>query len=433
MQGYKPPVRVLPSLRRATAAPGVRTQGGVVDKKPQVTEKAAAPVNFAELVEMFNKLPQALADIEKIKNELLAAHAETLTKAQGVQISFEAVKRGAPGVPGKTPDIDYQRIVDEVKKYIPTPKDGETPVVDHKKIARMAAKLVEVPLAKDGKDADEEGMLGRLVDRLEDGSVVIPLKTVDGLDRKFAEVNSRIPMQVEQYGKNTWKRGGGDTVAAGSNVTITTNGSGQKVINASGGGGGGGGSQYFFAQGVTDGVNQDFTYTGTLEAVLLNGQYQTLGIDYTLSGNVIMFTYAPAPGTYVEVLVTGSVNGQTPVGVIDGSNATFTVMGVIDTLFLNGTKQIVGVDYTLSGQTITFTYPPSVGSILYVLYAQGAIITPQTVSGTINGVNTIFTVAATFNMLFLAGAFQTPNIDYTLLGLTITFTYPPTIGPLKTL
>ena len=59
------------------------------------------------------------------------------------------------------------------------------------------------------------------------------------------------------------------------------------------------------------------------------------------------------------------VDNETPVGVIDGVNATFTLTHVPNPansllLWLNGTYYTFGVDYTLAGNVITFAIPPSI-------------------------------------------------------------------------
>lgn len=65
-------------------------------------------------------------------------------------------------------------------------------------------------------------------------------------------------------------------------------------------------------------------------------------------------------------------HGETPVGAINGSNTTFTLtyVPVAGTLqvFLNGILQLGGVNYTLTGQTITFTNPPQSDDWLGVNY-----------------------------------------------------------------
>lgn len=78
------------------------------------------------------------------------------------------------------------------------------------------------------------------------------------------------------------------------------------------------------------------------------------------------------PRTYATSAAQGGMtirfsNNETPSGVIDGSNATFTLANSPSPssslqLYLNGQfeTQGVGSDYTLSGNTITFSTPPAI-------------------------------------------------------------------------
>lgn len=64
---------------------------------------------------------------------------------------------------------------------------------------------------------------------------------------------------------------------------------------------------------------------------------------------------------------------ETPTGVIDGANDTFTLVNTPAAgslqIFLNGMYQTpAGEDYTLAGLTITFVNAPLAGSILRAFY-----------------------------------------------------------------
>jgi hypothetical protein len=51
-------------------------------------------------------------------------------------------------------------------------------------------------------------------------------------------------------------------------------------------------------------------------------------------------------------------------------------------------------------------------------------------AGTLNGINTVFTLSSTANLLMLVlnGVVQNPGVDYTLSGVTVTFTVPPVVS-----
>lgn len=66
---------------------------------------------------------------------------------------------------------------------------------------------------------------------------------------------------------------------------------------------------------------------------------------------------------------------ETPSGTINGSNVTFTLSEVpvendAIEIFLNGLYQEPGVDYSISGTTITMTTAPALGQSLKASYIQ---------------------------------------------------------------
>lgn len=70
------------------------------------------------------------------------------------------------------------------------------------------------------------------------------------------------------------------------------------------------------------------------------------------------------------------VIGETPSGVINGSNATFTTLQsfvpLTVELILNSTIQTYGIDYTTSGtNTINLNVSPIIGDIIRVNYKLG--------------------------------------------------------------
>jgi hypothetical protein len=142
--------------------------------------------------------------------------------------------------------------------------------------------------------------------------------------------------------------------------------------------------------GVINGANRSFTLANTPNpaaslTLFNNGLMQDQGVDYTLSANMITFATAGVPQTG-DILVAsyrlavslpgvGFVDQVTPTGAINGVNTVFTLSqspspGASLTVFLNGLRMSAGVDYTLSGTTITFASAsvPQTGDILLCSY-----------------------------------------------------------------
>ncbi|MBV8807618.1 MAG: hypothetical protein JO033_02995 [Acidobacteriaceae bacterium] len=133
------------------------------------------------------------------------------------------------------------------------------------------------------------------------------------------------------------------------------------------------------------------------------------------------------------------VDAETPQGSVNGTNSTFTLSQAPSPtaslmLYRNGLVQASGIDFTLSGQSITFLSAsiPKSGDTLLAFYRAAGTTTSvnfsdsETPSGTINGVNLTFTLAAAPNptgslKLFKNGVLLQQGGDYTLSGSTITF------------
>lgn len=63
-----------------------------------------------------------------------------------------------------------------------------------------------------------------------------------------------------------------------------------------------------------------------------------------------------------------------PTGAVDGSNVTYTLPSAPSApanlfLFLDGIMQYEGIDYTITGTTITMAASPQVGQTLWAVYS----------------------------------------------------------------
>lgn len=220
--------------------------------------------------------------LKKLAETILEVHRNLLEKIDGVNETIHK-KVGPQGVPGYTPQkgkdyftkeeirafaeyivgsvtmpkdgitpvrgVDYfheediQNLTEKVLASIRIPKDGEngkTPKrgVDYfheKDIKSLTdAVLKKLPKPKDGKNAEVnvEEVVATLLNAPKGKRLTV--NHIDGL-REGIEQTARA--FTAQLGKG-YLHGGGDTVKAGTNVTLTKNSDGTTTISASGSGGG---------------------------------------------------------------------------------------------------------------------------------------------------------------------------------------------------
>jgi|SRR5580693_6687946 hypothetical protein len=157
--------------------------------------------------------------------------------------------------------------------------------------------------------------------------------------------------------------------------------------------GGGTGSTVFVDSetpaGTLDGVNAAFTLVNSPNPPLSlqlyrNGLLLKQTLDYTLSNNSITFQSGAVPRP-TDILLAyyrlgasipgvGFSDAETPSGVINGVNNFYTLVQAPNPVtslgvYRNGMRLEQGVDYTLSGNGITFvTVVPQIGDVLQCSY-----------------------------------------------------------------
>lgn len=162
------------------------------------------------------------------------------------------------------------------------------------------------------------------------------------------------------------------------------------------GSGGGGGSALVFVDGETpsgaaNGVNNSFLLANAPSPadslnLFRNGMLMRQGVGYTISGASITFLAGSTPSSgdvlqaWYRIPGSGTstiafVSNETPSGLVDASNATFTLQSAplpssSLQIFRNGLLQRLGLDFTLSGSVITFSSGavPYPGDVLQVNY-----------------------------------------------------------------
>ena len=166
------------------------------------------------------------------------------------------------------------------------------------------------------------------------------------------------------------------TFEAGSNITITTTASSDKITIASSASGGGGGSTTV----VVDSFNGNnsttaFNVSNTIVnenniQVYIDGVYQSKN-NYSTSGTTLTFSTAPNTGTAnIEVTHLVAIGGTPSIEVDtfngDGSDTTFTLSTEPANknnlqIYIDGVYQVKN-NYSTSGTTLTFATAPQTGT-----------------------------------------------------------------------
>lgn len=196
-----------------------------------------------------DKIDEKIAEIDSKMEEALSLEkgekgedADELKIAQWVLSQIPTPKDGRDGK-----DADEDRIVSKIAKMVPRSDDIAKEVLKRIPENKASLKVIQEKI-----ELDPEVLMGhleKLSPKLKDKLGINEIdKLTKILDRRYIH-------------------GGGDTVTAGTNVTITRNANGDKVINATGGAS----IAVLDATGTIDDSNTIFTFTSVPTLVVING------------------------------------------------------------------------------------------------------------------------------------------------------------------
>jgi hypothetical protein len=169
---------------------------------------------------------------------------------------------------------------------------------------------------------------------------------------------------------------------ANVSIVVTDSGDGNANIEFEVAAGGGGSTSTIESDVFSaNGVQNTFTLTKSTSTdkafVYISGVAQVPQVDYQVSGKNLTFNTAPLNGTTIEVrsiIDVGLVNASSFISdqfVANGVQNVFTLSttsystnGVF--VFVDGVTQVPVVDYSVSGNTITFVYPPEANGIVEI-------------------------------------------------------------------
>lgn len=230
-------------------------------------------------------------DLLKPISELVRIHEQFIAKLDEVnETIYKKVgpqgPKGDRGPKGDTPEIDYEYIINELR-YVKDGrdgkdgKDGTTPtkedilkiikpyLPDEQDIVEKASKKVKPLIIKEVDSFSPE----KFIEYLNSGKILLDIKYIKGLNEILSSLQTK---------RTGYIHGGGDTVEAGSGVSITKNAEGKKVISASGSG-----LSILEATGTIDDSNTTFTFTSEPQMVVVNGAMYRNGSGCSISGTTV--------------------------------------------------------------------------------------------------------------------------------------------------
>lgn len=204
--------------------------------------------------------------------------------------------------------------------------------------------------------------------------------------------------------------------------------------------------------GTIDGSNTTFTTINPPAFITVGGvsYFPNDGFTFTGSGPyTLTLTQAPFPNQTIHsvyfstsVVTPGSILMELPSGTVNGSNVNFTVNNTPDFIEVSGQIMVsssvdpTNYGFTILSTSVTFVNPPTQQPhSFYQLNTNPTNLMMEIPSGTVNGVNTSFTVANTpvlveeSGQTMVSASDDPTNYGYTYSGGTITFVNPPTQTP----
>ncbi len=188
----------------------------------------------------------------------------------------------------------------------------------------------------------------------------------------------------------------------------------------------GGGALDILVNGVDEGIVHQLNFVA--------GSNMT--ISYAVISGIPTITFNSTGGGVATPLAAADLSPQA-----NGTNLVFSIPTNTSVIAVIGSDAPFiyrqGVDYTVSGTTLTFigsVSPPSLGSTLLVEYTpSGITVASYDLSPFCDGSTTVFTVPASFSVLSLRGSdfpfIYESTVDFTLVGTTLTLnTTAPSLG-----
>ena len=329
---FKPPIRGKHPLKKKPEplfsleefAGSVGNVGSLAQELKELKDEVIEVVDYK--IEEVDKKVQDKIDsitsqvVENIGNEVLT--------------HIGKVKQGNPGK-----NADTKAILEHLEARMPTIDEivAKVPKVDEKAITAKILKTIPanketLKIIQKNFKTDPMSVIEEIM-KLPEGKFKLKASSIDGLSQTISAFQS-------QLGRG-YLHGGGDTVVAGSNITITTNAQGQKVISASAAASG---TVTSVSVVTANGISGSVATATTTPAITLD--IDGLNANKIADGSVSSteFQYLGNVTSDIQTQLNGKQATLTPAALTktDDTNVTLTLGGTPATALLQATSLTLG-------------------------------------------------------------------------------------------
>jgi len=174
------------------------------------------------------------------------------------------------------------RITDRVLNNIPRPErlDKEGLIKDI--VSRIPRSKSDLKVVQERFEVDPMSVIDKILKLADEGKLKLKTSHIDGLEQTIRAFQSQI-------GARGYLHGGGDTVSAGSNIVITTNPNGTKVISTTGA------LSSLIATGPVDGSNINFSFVSKPTYIISDGAWYTENKGWSWNAGTLTATMIIPP------------------------------------------------------------------------------------------------------------------------------------------
>jgi hypothetical protein len=233
------------------------------------------------------------------------------------------------------------------------------------------------------------------------------------------------------------------TVAAGNNISLTTDAATNTLTIASTGGSGGGTVTIQRNNYTGDGSTVAYGVSSTVVSenniqIYLDGVYQDKD-TFTATGTTVTFSTAPPATTEIEIMHYVAVDGVIEVDEFVGDGTTTAFATSLSIINENATQVYVSgvyqskLTYQTTGNVVSFTTAPPNGANIEIVHIKALALSGFNKNNFVGtGSQTAFTLNTTVNeenmtFVFLEGIYQDKS-TYGISGTTLTFATAPQNG-----